>query len=196
MLLLLQIRFVHSLITVDQPPGVKLPVVCFFLLPVLVSDSTLLVSVLLCSFDPCRWVQQQGMSVPAHWPRVQDQGLSLVRPRLLQTRWVPQRSVLAANQSSSAPPLPPLPLCCSYLSHWPFLSICLSQVPTADTDTQEEWSVWITWSVSVRKENPVNLCSKLDSWFDSYIIFLSVLWSEYDELSFSKLRDVRRQVQI
>lgn len=45
----------------------------------------------------------------------------------------------------------------SYISVLNFLS----QVPTADTDTQEGWSVWIIWWASVQKENPVNLCSML-----------------------------------
>lgn len=45
----------------------------------------------------------------------------------------------------------------SVISSFALLS---SQVLTADTDTREEWSVWIIWLVSVQKANPVNLCSK------------------------------------
>lgn len=47
------------------------------------------------------------------------------------------------------------------------LFILLSQVLTADTDTQDEWSVWTTWWASVQKENPVNLCSMCSFSFDS-----------------------------
>lgn len=46
-------------------------------------------------------------------------------------------------------------------------SIFLSQVLTADTDTQDEWSVWITLWASVQKGSPVNSCSMLPFLFDS-----------------------------
>ena len=39
-----------------------------------------------CLSGPRRGVQQQGVPLPAHRPRVQDQGLPMVRPRLLQAR--------------------------------------------------------------------------------------------------------------
>lgn len=109
-----------------------------------------------------RRVQQQGMSLLAHRSRVQNQRLSLVRPRLLQTRWVLNDAWSFAHVSN-------IKLTASFAS--------LPQVPTADTDTPDEWSASTIWSDSVRKENPASLCSMYRIFYSSFHLELS--WAVY-----------------
>lgn len=66
---------------------------------------------------------------------------------------------------------------CLYIYIPELLPFFPSQVLTADTDTQEEWSVWTTLWASVQRENPVNSCSTL----------LFFMWSQYDR-SYSALK--------
>lgn len=81
---------------------------------------------------------------------------------------------------------------------------------TADTDTQEGWFASTTWWASVRKENPVNLCStylfKFDScimmhssfklfilWYYSAVLVLSCLWELLNSLHYpSKAKTSQR----